>query len=108
MDAAYVELGEGHFRAGPLTGGPWRPEHQHAGPPSALICRAVERAASDTGLTHLGRLTVNLVRRPAGEWICLEARSLFGGNGCGLAESALYDEEGLIGQATQSLAVGLR
>ena len=32
----------------------------------------------------------------------------FGGNGCGLAESALYDEEGLIGQATQSLAVRLR
>ncbi len=262
MDAAYVELGEGHFRAGPLTGGPWRPEHQHAGPPSALICRAVERAAADAGLAHLGRLTVNLmrpapigecrievsqdylsrnaghfsgrlmaqgkdiarftalmqreddlpvpeqtpghpappaprpwrdcpvvtmsfggegfgytdlienrlaegqffngpcaawfrmnhplvkdeepspyqraavaadsgngisaaldftkylfvncdltinlIRRPAGEWICLQSRSLFGGNGCGLADSALYDEQGLIGRATQSLAVRLR
>ena len=31
-------------------------------------------------------LTINLFRRPEGEWICLEARSLFGGNGCGLAE----------------------
>jgi hypothetical protein len=31
--------------------------------------------------------------------------SLFGANGCGLAESALYDERGMIGQATQSLAV---
>ena len=50
-------------------------------------------------------LTINLFRRPEGEWICLEARSLFGGNGCGLAESALYDERGLIGRATQSLAV---
>ena len=68
MDAAYVELGEGHFRAGPLTGGPWRPDHQHAGPPSALICRAVERAAADAGLAHLGRLTVNLLRpAPIGE-----------------------------------------
>ena len=28
---------------------------------------------------------------------------LFGDNGCGLAESALYDERGLIGRATQSL-----
>ena len=53
-------------------------------------------------------LTINLFRRPVGEWICLEARSLFGGNGCGLAESALYDEEGVIGQATQSLAVRAR
>ena len=53
-------------------------------------------------------LTINLFRRPVGEWICLESRSLFGGNGCGLAESALYDEAGLIGRATQSLAVRLR
>jgi acyl-CoA thioesterase len=53
-------------------------------------------------------LTINLLRRPVGEWICLQAQSLFGGNGCGLAESALYDEQGLIGQATQSLAVRTR
>jgi hypothetical protein len=53
-------------------------------------------------------LTINLFRRPEGEWICLEARSLFGGNGCGLAESALYDERGMIGRATQSLAVRRR
>ncbi len=262
MDAAYVETAGGAFLAGPLTRGPWHPDHQHAGPPSALICRAVEREAADDGFTHLGRLTVNLLRpapigecrievsqdylgrnaghysgrliardkdiarftalmqredalpvpegtpghppphapkpwpesapvkmgfaghefgyadlvenrlaeglafkgpsavwfrlvhplvggeepspyqrvavaadsgngisasldfaayvfvncdltinlfrRPVGAWICLEARSLFGGNGCGLAELALYDEEGVIGQATQSLAVRAR
>jgi hypothetical protein len=264
LDAAYVETAGGAFSAGPLTRGPWHPDHQHAGPPSALICRAVERAAAAEGLTHLGRLTVNLLRpapvgdcgvevaqdyvgrnaghfsgrlvaggkeiarftalmqreaalsvpegtpghppprapkdwrdsepvsmglvgqtphfgyaelvetrlaegrafkgpsamwfrlnhplvegeepspyqrvavaadsgngisaaldfakyvfvncdltinlfrRPVGTCICLEARSLFGGNGCGLAESALYDEDGVIGQATQSLAVRLR
>ena len=53
-------------------------------------------------------LTINLLRRPEGEWICLEARTLFGDNGCGLAESALYDERGMIGRATQSLAVRAR
>ena len=53
-------------------------------------------------------LTINLFRRPQGEWICLEARSLFGANGCGLAESALYDEQGMIGRAMQSLAVRAR
>jgi Thioesterase-like superfamily len=262
MDAAYSEVMEGVFRASPLTGGPWYPGHQHAGPPSALICRAVERAATEAGLTHLARLTVNLMRpapigecrievareylghnaghfsgrliaggkdvarfttlaqreqdfavpdgtqghppprapkpvsespvvtvtsspegtgywslvenrvadgeffrgpsaiwfrlnhplvkgespspyqrvavaadsgngvsavldfykyvflncdltinlarRPIGEWICLQSRTLLGGNGCGLAESALYDEQGLIGRATQSLAVRAR
>jgi hypothetical protein len=259
LDAAYVDLGADLFRAGPLTRGPWNPDHQHAGPPSALICRAIERAAANWGLTHLARLTVNLIRpapvgdcrievaadyagrnaghysgrltaqgkdvarftalmqreedmpvpertpghpppaaskppgqspvvkipladrafgyaelvenriaaghffngpcaawfrmnhalikgetpspyqrvaiaadsgngisaaldfdkyifvncdltinllrRSEGEWICLEARTLFGDNGCGLAESALYDERGMIGRATQSLAV---
>jgi hypothetical protein len=261
MDAAYEALADGGFRASALTVGPWSPEHQHAGPPSALICRAVEQAAAPHGLTHIARLTVNLLRptpvgdcrialsadylgrgaghfsgiltaegkeiarftalaqreqelpvpentpghplpaaskppadstpakmglvvefgyrdlvenrvargslfwgpsavwfrlahplvggetpspyqrvavaadsgngisasldftkyifvncdltinllrRPVGEWICLDAKSCFGGNGCGLAESALYDEYGLIGRATQSLAVRLR
>jgi hypothetical protein len=260
-ESAYETLGENTFRASALTGGPWSPEHQHAGPPSALICRAVERAAAPQGFTHIGRLTVNLLRpvpigdcgieiradhlgrgaghfsglmtagdkevalftalaqreqglrvpegtpghppptplkppaesplasmgfavdfgyarlienrlaagrmsrgpstvwfrlnhpliagetpspyqrvavaadsgngvsaaldfskyvfvncdltinlfrRPLGEWICLDARSWFGGNSCGMAESALYDETGLIGRATQSLAVRAR
>ena len=58
----------GAFRATALTGGPWHPDHQHAGPPSALICRAIERAAASEGLTHLARLTVNLMRpAPIGE-----------------------------------------
>jgi Thioesterase-like superfamily len=259
LDAAYSKVGDGAFRASRLTGGPWHAEHQHAGPPSALVCRAIERSAANDGLTHLGRLTVNLLRpapigecrlevatdyagrnaghysgrltadgkdiarftalmqreenmvvpdgtpghpppaapkspsecevvtmaftghefgyaklvenrlaeghffngpcavwfrmnhplikgeqptpyqrvavaadsgngisaaldfgkyifmnydltinlfrRPKGEWICLESRTLFGANGCGLAESALYDEGGMIGRATQSLAV---
>ena len=60
---------DGHlFRASRLTRGPWHPEHQHAGPPSALVCRAIERLAASEGLTHLGRLTGNLLRPvPIGE-----------------------------------------
>ena len=261
LDAAYVALGDDLFHASALTGGPWHPEHQHAGPPSALIARSVERAGRNDGLTHLARLTVNLIRpvpigecrvetapdyvgraaghysgrltaqgkelarftalmqreddlpipdetpghplpgapktpqesapirmsfgedfgyaslvetrlaegeffngpcaawfrlmhplvqgesptpyqriavaansgngisaaldfrkyafvncdltinlfrRPSSEWICLQARTLLGGKGCGLAESTLYDEEGLIGRATQSLAIRRR
>lgn len=256
---AYRNLADGHYAASELTRGPWDPAHQHAGPPTALVCRAIERAAAAHGLTHVGRLTgnlmrpvpiaemqvrvqedyvgrnaahysaelhaggklvarftalmqretelpvpectpghplpaapkapadsepvhmpftgrrlgygnlvenrvaegrffagpctiwfrlrqplvadespsayqrvavaadsgngisavldfarysfvncdltVNLLRRPAGEWVALQARTLLGGNGCGLAESTLFDETGLIGRATQSLAV---
>lgn len=262
-NAAYATRDGQTFHAGVLTRGPWDPRHQHAGPPSALVCRAIELAAAGHGLTHLGRLTgnllrpvpigdcrvevatdyvgrtaghfsarllaegkevarftalmqredelpvpagtaghplplapravadsptcempfpglrhggygrlvenrlaegrffdgpsaawfrlrhplvageapspyqrvavaadsgngisaaldferytfvncdltVHLLRRPVGEWICLQARSSFGGNGCGLAESALYDAQGFIGRAAQTLAVRRR
>jgi hypothetical protein len=50
-------------------------------------------------------LTINLLRRPLGDWICVDARTLLAPNGCGLAESQLFDETGLIGRATQSLSV---
>lgn len=52
----------GGWRASELTRGPWDPGHQHAGPPSALVVREVLRAAAPLGLTHLARLTVNLLR----------------------------------------------
>ena len=55
-----------------------------------------------------GDLTINWLRRPVGEWVGLDARTALGGNGCGLAESALYDEAGLIGRATQTLTVRRR
>ena len=257
--AAYHALDANTYQSSDLTRGPWHPEHQHAGPPIALACRALEAAAREHGLTHLSRLTanllrpvpisplriqvstdyvgrnaghfsaqlfakekevarftalaqresnlalpeglpghplakvqlsaedsapsifpfagrhvgysdlvetrsasgrifdgpcaiwfrlqhpllegeapspyqrvavaadsgngvsaildikqfsfvnsdltINLLRRPVGEWICLDARTYLGDNGCGLAESALYDCAGLVGRATQSLAV---
>lgn len=259
MTAAYTLAADASFHASALTRGPWHPDHQHAGPPSALVCRAFEQAGAAHGLTHLGRftgnllrpvpigpltlqveedyvgrnaghfsarlvaggkevarftalmqredtvpvpegtaghplpmaprppadstpvvmpfagrlpgygdlvenrvaegrffqgpcsvwfrlrhplvegeepspyqrtavaadsgngisaaldfarysfvncdLTIHLLRRPVGAWICLQARTALAGNGCGLAESALFDESGLIGRATQSLAV---
>ena len=53
-------------------------------------------------------LTINWLRPPVGEWVALQARTSLGGHGGGLAESALYDTQGLIGRATQSLAVRRR
>jgi len=257
--AAYTAQSDGRFASSALTRGPWHPDHQHAGPPIALVCRALEAAAQEHGLTHLSRLTanllrpvpisdlevkvspvyvgrnaghfsahliaqgkevgifsalvqresefalppglpghplamapraatdspvarfpfagrhvgysdlvetrvargrmfdgpcaiwfrlnqpllngetpspyqrvavaadsgngvsaildferysfvnsdltINLLRQPQGEWICLDAQTYFGPSGCGLAESALYDAHGLIGRATQSLSV---
>ncbi len=108
MDAAYVELSEGIFQASPLTRGPWNPDHQHAGPPSALICRAIERAAAEEGLTHLGRLTVNLFRpAPIGE--CrIEATSDYLGRTAGHYSGSLTAQGKEIARFTAADAAGGR
>jgi len=68
--AAFTAVDARCFRATELTRGPWDPQHQHAGPPIALVCRAIEQAAHEHGLTHLARLTANLLRPvPIGELI---------------------------------------
>jgi hypothetical protein len=59
---AYVAAGESSWRSSELTRGPWHPDHQHAGPPIALAARQIERAAAALGLTHVARLTANLLR----------------------------------------------
>ncbi len=46
--ALYVPTGDG-FEATALTIGPWDPGFQHAGPPAALLARAVERASGIDG-----------------------------------------------------------
>ena len=53
-------------------------------------------------------LTVYVHRLPAGEWICLEATTFAGPDGIAIAESALYDEQGRIGCAAQSLVLDRR
>jgi acyl-CoA thioesterase len=66
--SAYAVQAGGRYLASTLTRGPWHPEHQHAGPPIALVCHAIERAAAEKGLTHISRLTANLMRPvPIGE-----------------------------------------
>jgi hypothetical protein len=60
--SAFVALEDGSYRATDLTRGPWDPAHQHAGPPIALVARAIEREAAALGLTHVARITANLLR----------------------------------------------
>jgi hypothetical protein len=68
--AAFTAVDARAFRASTLTRGPWDPSHQHAGPPIALVCRAIEQAAHEHGLSHVARLTANLLRPvPIGQLI---------------------------------------
>lgn len=50
-------------------------------------------------------LTVHLARQPRGEWVRLDARSVLGPAGAGMAESELSDADGVFGRGTQSLLI---
>lgn len=119
----YSDLVETREAQGRIFGGPcaiwFRLRHplQDGHTPSAYQ-RVAVAADSGNGISAVldyqeysfvnSDLTVHLLRAPVGEWVCLDARTWWGSNGCGLAESALYDQQGLIGRSTQSLAVKLR
>jgi acyl-coenzyme A thioesterase PaaI-like protein len=53
-------------------------------------------------------LTVYFEREPAGEWIGLEASTTIQPHGVAICQSALYDECGHVGSATQALLVSRR
>jgi hypothetical protein len=59
-DAFFLPEG-GRFVSTQHTRGPWSTEHQHAGPPSALLARAIEHAIADVPAFHVVRLTVELM-----------------------------------------------
>jgi hypothetical protein len=59
-DAYFVPLGDGRFQATEHTSGPWDPGLQHAGPPSALLARAVESLAPDPA-RMLARVTFEIL-----------------------------------------------
>jgi acyl-CoA thioesterase len=50
-------------------------------------------------------LSVALFRDPTGEWICLSARTTIGNDGTGLVNTELFDSDGAIGSAMQTLLV---
>lgn len=87
-----------------------------AGEPTWPLCRAVAAADFGNGISSVlprnegylfinPDLTVYLHREPAGEWICLDARSHVSASGVGLAESRLWDEQGPVGRSLQALLI---
>jgi hypothetical protein len=50
-------------------------------------------------------LTIHLWRRPRGEWIGLDAKTVLMDGGVGTAESVLHDTDGPVGRALQTLVV---
>lgn len=91
-DAFYERTDEG-FLATELTRGPWDPGAQHAGPPSALLGREVERVAGGEGF-QVGRITVEILGSvPIGP-VRVEAELVRPGRSVQMIEAALYGADG--------------
>jgi hypothetical protein len=54
--------GQERFFASELTRGPWSNDHQHGGPPAALLARAVEREGQRANEMFVARMTFELLR----------------------------------------------
>jgi hypothetical protein len=76
-----------------LTRGPWDPDAQHAGPPAALIGRAVERLDGGDD-RHVARITFETLRAVPIAPLRVEARIVRPGRSVELVEAALADDEG--------------
>ena len=61
MEAFFVRDGT-RLLATDRTRGPWTNEHQHGGPPAALLTGAIERAGLDAAEFRLARVTVEFLR----------------------------------------------
>jgi hypothetical protein len=86
-DSFYVPLGDGMFRSTVWTTGPWGPDAQHAGPPSALMGRALEAIAPPN--SHLARVTCDILRPVPIVDLSVTARVVRPGRSVALLEAEL-------------------
>jgi hypothetical protein len=98
-DAFFDVRAQDRFRATELTRGPWDPGLQHAGPPAALLGRAVERFGDRPGL-QVARITFDIMRPLPIAELRVTTRLLRGGRSVELVEAALHAGEVEVMRAT--------
>ena len=97
MDAFFEPDGD-RFVPTELTRGPWDPDAQHAGPPSALLARAIERCGEPEGL-QVGRITLEILGPVPLQPLSVEARIARPGRSVELVEASLSGPEGEVMRA---------
>ena len=80
------------FEPSELTRGPWDPDSQHAGPPAALVARALERVGEPEG-KRIGRVTFEILRPVPITELRVEARIVRPGRNVEFLEASLRDSE---------------
>ncbi len=93
MPDAFYEPDGDRYLATELTRGPWDPGAQHAGPPAALLGRAIE-GLPDAEEFQVGRVTCEILRSVPIAPVRVSARVLRPGRRVQLVEAELSDEAG--------------
>lgn len=93
MSGSFFQPDGDAFAATELTRGPWDVRYQHAGPPAALIGRAVEQA--DGGASkRVGRITFEILRPVPVARLTVSAEVVRPGRNVDLVEASLADADG--------------
>ena len=87
-EAFYEPLGDGRFASTRHTAGPWDPGSQHAGPPAALLGRAMEQC-SPRDDTLLARVTFEILGPVPVDEVAVSARVARPGRTVELLEAEL-------------------
>lgn len=93
MSDAFYSVDGGSVVPSELTRGPWDPNAQHAGPPSALLARALEQCESREG-SRIGRVTVEILAPVPIAPLTVSARVVRPGRSVELLEASLTGPEG--------------
>jgi hypothetical protein len=90
-DTFYRRTDVDRYDSTAATRGPWSADHQHAGPPAALLGGALEDVLGDGRVT---RLTFEVLRPVRLTPLRVEAEVVRPGRKVALAQGALHDEDG--------------
>ncbi len=97
-DAFYIREDENLFAATPWTIGPWDDRAQHAGPPAALLGRAIEQV--DDAAMQVARIVLDVLKPvPVGR-LQVSANIVRDGRKVQLVEASLATEEGEVMRAS--------
>ncbi len=98
MTDAFYSLDGDRALASELTRGPWDPDSQHAGPPSALLARAIEGCEPRDGM-RVGRVTVEILAPVPIAPLRVSARVARPGRSVELSEASLEADAGEVMRA---------
>jgi hypothetical protein len=100
----YRRVSDDRYEATPYTRGPWDADSQHAGPPAALLGRAVEQHPQG-GASRVVRLTFDILRPVPISMLTVTTRLVRAGRSVALIEAELTPDGGPVAMRVAALLI---